>query len=108
MILVLARENERENMRQDECQNEWLDTRQEQSPCPTNDAPAMGDIIGALKSITTKQANKHDGRKGRKIWQFRYHDHIIRNQDEYIRIWQYIDENPTKWVNDRYYSINTP
>ena len=107
MIVVLAREGRQQN------------GRQEQSPCPTNPNPnpntntntntntnpaaAIGDIICAFKSITTKQANKYDGIKGRKIWQFRYHDHIIRNEDDYLRIWQYIDENPTKWAKDRYY-----
>jgi len=41
----------------------------------------------------------------RKIWQFRYHDHIIRNENEYKEIWEYIEENPEKWTLDRYYTI---
>ncbi len=72
--------------------------RQEQSPCPT-----VGDIICAFKSITTKTANNADETPGRKIWQFRFHDHIIRNDEEYNKIWQYIDENPMKWQDDCYY-----
>ena len=48
-------------------------------------------------------ADKYDGTMGRKIWQFRYHDRIIRNEKEYLRIWQYIDENPAKWAEDEYY-----
>ena len=75
------------------------EARQEQSPCPT-----IGDIICAYKSITTKLCNKNDTITGRKIWHFRFHDHIIRNQDEYERIWHYIDENPAKWTEDRYYN----
>ena len=75
--------------------------RQEQSPCPTH--PTIGDIICAYKSITTKLCNKNDNITGRKIWHFRFHDHIIRNQDEYQLIWQYIDENPVRWKEDRYY-----
>lgn len=31
------------------------------------------------------------------IWQRNYYEHIIRNQDDYNEIWQYIDENPFKW-----------
>ena len=73
--------------------------RQEQSPCPTR--PTIGDIICAYKSITTKLCNKNDNITGRKIWHTRYHDHIIRNQEDYQRIWQYIDENPAKWSEDR-------
>ena len=94
MIILIDREDE---------PNEWR-KRQEQSPCPTKIAfPAMGDIICAFKSVSTKQINKHDGVKGRKIWQFRYYDHIIRNEEDYLRVWQYIDENPAKWAQDKYY-----
>ncbi|MCL2568005.1 MAG: transposase [Oscillospiraceae bacterium] len=71
--------------------------RQGQSPCPT-----VGDVVGALKSITTKRANEQDGVRGRKIWQFRFHDRIICTEAEYQCIWQYIDENPAKWAEDRY------
>ncbi len=34
-------------------------------------------------------------------WQSRYWDHIIRNEDEYQRITQYIIDNPLKWEMDR-------
>ena len=72
--------------------------RQEQSPCPT-----VGDVICAMKSLSTKAANKNDDTLGRKIWQFRFHDHIIRDEEDYLKIWQYIDENPLKWENDCFF-----
>ena len=72
--------------------------RQEQSPCPTT-----GDIICALKSLSTKAANAQDHISGRKIWQSRYYDHIVRNEEDYLKIWQYIDENPLKWEADCFY-----
>jgi len=81
----------------DRMQQGW---RQEQSPCPTG---TIGDVVCALKSITTKRANQCDGMKGRKIWQARYHDRIIRDEAEYLKIWQYIDENPARWVEDVYF-----
>ena len=71
---------------------------QEQSPCPT-----IGDIICAFKSITTKQCNKSDNIIERKIWQPRFHDHIIRNDEEYKILWEYIDTNPLKWELDKYF-----
>ncbi len=73
--------------------------RQEQSPCPT-----IGDIICALKSITTKKSNLCDNIKGCKIWQFRYYDHIIRNEKEYQKIWEYVDTNPRLWEQDYLYT----
>jgi len=33
-------------------------------------------------------------------WQSRFHDHIIRNDDELNRIRKYIIENPEKWKTD--------
>jgi len=41
------------------------------------------------------------------LWQRSYYDHIIRNEEEYLRIWQYIDENPAHWAEDEYYTPNT-
>ena len=40
---------------------------------------------------------------GFSVWQRGYHDHIIRNDADYQRIWEYIDNNPAKWREDCYY-----
>ena len=37
------------------------------------------------------------------VWQRGYHDHTIRNEADYLRIWKYIDETPAKWTKDKYY-----
>lgn len=50
-----------------------------------------------LKEAVTKQV-------GQKIWQKGFYDHIIRNEPDYLRIWQYMDENPAKWAEDEYYT----
>ena len=39
------------------------------------------------------------------LWQTSFYDHVIRNEADYLRIWQYIDTNPAKWVEDEYYTI---
>ena len=33
-------------------------------------------------------------------WQYRYHDHVIRNDNELNRIRQYIIDNPARWEQD--------
>jgi len=38
-------------------------------------------------------------------WQPRYHDHIIRNEDGFQRISNYIKTNPENWEKDRFYTI---
>jgi REP element-mobilizing transposase RayT len=35
------------------------------------------------------------------VWQRSYHDRIIRNEEELLRIQQYIAENPIKWALDK-------
>ena len=60
---------------------------------PTKAIPA---IVGQMKRIVSKKA-------GFPIWQKGYHDHIIRNEADYRRIWEYIDTNPAKWREDCYY-----
>ena len=36
-------------------------------------------------------------------WQSRFHDHIIRNDNEYQRIVNYINTNPKNWKEDKFY-----
>ena len=59
-------------------------------------APTISTVINQMKGYVTKQI-------GCSIWQKLFHDHIIRNEHDYLRIWQYIDENPVKWVDDEYF-----
>ncbi len=32
------------------------------------------------------------------IWQPRYYDHVIRNQQDYNEVWEYIENNPKSWI----------
>jgi len=57
----------------------------------------LGKIMGYYKYQTTKEINIPG------FWQRSYHDRIIRDEDEYKRIWQYIDENPARWAEDDYF-----
>ena len=40
---------------------------------------------------------------GRPIFQTSFYDHIIRTEEDYLAIWQYIDDNPIKWTLDEYF-----
>ena len=53
--------------------------------------------IGGIKSAVTKFANENNISFA---WQTRFHDHIIRNQDEMNRIADYIENNPARWDAD--------
>ena len=39
-----------------------------------------------------------------KLWQKSYYDHVIRDESDYTRIWNYIDTNPLKWNDDCFYT----
>ncbi len=64
-------------------------------------APTLGRIVGALKSLSANLC-REAGLNGQ-LWQRSYHEHVVRNEKDYLEIWDYIDTNPAKWVEDRYY-----
>ena len=37
------------------------------------------------------------------VWQRGYHDHVIRNREDYEMIVKYIHENPIRWKVDKFY-----
>ena len=54
------------------------------------------DIIGRMKSFTN---SNYVGT----LWQRSFNDHIIRDQNDYLKIWEYIDTNANKWTEDKFY-----
>ena len=60
---------------------------------------SIPNMVQGVKGAVTRKI-------GFSLLQRGYHDHIIRNEDECLRIWQYIDENPLKWAEDKYYCDN--
>ena len=63
-----------------------------------NPSPTLGNVIGWYKYQVTKRVNLELNTMGTKIFQRSYYDHVIRNQQDYNEIWQYIENNPRKWV----------
>lgn len=63
-----------------------------------NPSPTLGTVIGWYKYQLTKQANLLSGTQGARILQRSYYDHVIRNQNDYDEVWQYIENNPKKWI----------
>ena len=59
-------------------------------------APTISIVVQQLKGVITKQI-------GQPIWQKLFHDHVIRNRQDYLKIWEYIDNNPAKWEEDCFY-----
>ena len=53
-------------------------------------------FVGTFKRFCNSQY-------GRNIWQSRSYDHVIRDERDYLKIWNYIDTNPGKWTEDCFY-----
>ena len=66
------------------------------SPCPT-----LSDVVCAFKSLTTRKCRLIN--PNQKIWQISFHDHIIRGEEDYLEVWNYIETNPQKWKEDCFY-----
>ena len=64
---------------------------------PTNN---IVDIVRTFKTLVTKEI-------GTPIWQRSYHDHVIRGEKDYLKIWEYIDTNVLKWELDCFYNNET-
>ncbi|MCL2056290.1 MAG: transposase [Oscillospiraceae bacterium] len=64
------------------------------TPSPTN--AVIPSFVSTFKRFVHKDC-------GFSLFQRSYHDHIIRNENEYHKIWQYIDTNPMKWQDDYYF-----
>ncbi|WP_155285305.1 transposase [Capnocytophaga felis] len=62
----------------------------------------IGSIVRGFKIGVTKWVRVNTDIH--QIWQHNYHEHIIRNEESYFKIHEYIENNPAKWEEDRFYS----
>ena len=62
---------------------------------PTLRPLSISSMINQFKSVCTKHIRNsgHDDF----AWQPRFHDRLIRKKEEYKKIRQYIEENPSQW-----------
>jgi len=58
---------------------------------------SISSFVGTFKRFCNRQI-------GNNIWQSRSHDHIIRGEQDYQKIWMYIETNPVRWEKDCFYN----
>ncbi len=80
--------------------------------CPAYSTPAspknkfgpqsknLASIVRGFKIGVTKNARKINPTF---MWQSRFYDHIIRNEESFQEITKYIRNNPQNWKDDRFY-----
>ena len=68
------------------------------APSPTN--AVIPHFVSTLKRFCHRDI-------GKTIFQRSYHDHVIRNEASYLKIWQYIDNNPALWQEDCFFVLDS-
>lgn len=64
------------------------------TPSPTN--ACIPQFISTLKRFCNKEIRYN-------IFQRSFHDHIVRNEADCEKIYNYIESNPSKWTEDCFY-----
>ena len=57
-------------------------------------APTISTVVGNMKRWVSMQV-------GRSIWQKSFYEHGIRNQKDYDEVWEYIENNPLRYIQKR-------
>jgi len=70
--------------------------------------PPLQEIMDWYKTMTTNEYIR-TVKTGKlppfstRVWQRGFYEHVIRNDRDYLEIWNYIDQNPARWAEDEYY-----
>ncbi len=69
---------------------------------PLQSRSIMSKLIGYIKMNASKATRQQYGAVT--VWQRGYHDHVIRNQGDYVALAEYIQTNPLRWELDKLYT----
>ena len=62
---------------------------------------SLPEIVRIFKTSSSRRINSARGTVGTPVWQRNYWEHVIRNQEAFNRICDYIVTNPKRWYLDR-------
>jgi putative transposase len=70
---------------------------------PTRRGPgqrSLGALISGYKAAVTKRYRRDAGDPNANVWQRNYYEHVIRDQEDWYKIEEYILANPRRWSED--------
>ena len=75
------------------------------APGPADPLVALGDVIGAYKSLTTVEYTRSVKTRNwppfpGRLWQRNYYEHVVRTDESLLKISEYILYNPRLWAFD--------
>ena len=60
----------------------------------------LPEIVRQFKTFSARRINALRKTPGVPLWQRNYYEHIVRNEEDYLRIAEYIINNPLTWGSD--------
>jgi len=82
--------------------------RTEPAPKSSSSQTSLPEIVRQFKTFSARRINTLRNSTDKPVWQRNYYEHIIRNDQSFQKIGEYILTNPVQWENDRYYPGGTP
>ncbi|RVT39549.1 transposase [Rheinheimera sediminis] len=71
---------------------------------PGKKRTTLGSVVGSFKSLSQKAIRGEFGQNTPHLWQRGYYDHVIRNDEAYQHIANYVQTNPQRWQAD-YFNV---
>ena len=65
------------------------------------DGKSLPEIVRIFKTSSSRRINRLRGKTGIPVWQRNYWEHVIRDQEAFNRIYDYISTNPKRWELDK-------
>lgn len=83
-------------------------TGQTHRSAPTGAGTSLSRVVQWFKTMSTNEYIRGVEQNGwqpfsAKLWQRNYYEHIIRDEDSYLKIAEYIQTNPQRWQEDTYH-----
>ncbi len=67
---------------------------------PNKKQHGLFEFVRALKTFSSRRINEFRKSPGTPVWQSRFHDRIVRDENELNSIREYIQNNPINWETD--------
>ncbi|SOD21076.1 transposase [Nitrosomonas ureae] len=83
--------------------NDYLPQPSKKAPWPLQHGTSrtIGSMVRGFKIGITRWFRANTNIHA--VWQHNYYEHIIRNEDAYLKIAEYIQTNPQRWETDTYH-----
>ena len=72
---------------------------------PIGKQTPVSEIVRQLKTFSARKINAMRNTPGSSLWQRNYYEHVIRDEQSFRAISEYINHNPTNWRDDKYFNM---